>query len=441
MRRLTTAAAVGTAAALLAGVLAGPASATPSAEPPAGLPSLAELADEVSGTPVAVGERAEVAGIGEAALITAPGRLVTGAPARVFDTRDPDVGPVGPGLDGVVWYDFSELMYLGATSVVLNVTATRGTSPTSFITVLDDNGGYAVPTTSSLNSSIGRDVANLVTVPLIGEGWVGLYNNSGWTHLVGDLQAVYVDANLAAGSGEVTGGLVLTGEPDRVLDTRTSTPLGPKGYRELQLTEAPEGAIAAVVTVTTTQATAPTSFISAWPYDAADRRPVPEVSILNAYKHSDIPNLSLLALGDDDTVTLYNNAGSTHVIVDVVGWFVADGGDAFHPITAQRAIGSGSIGHAEKRTFTSASSGLDLPAEVSAVALNLTTSRPSRPTYLTVYPAGTPRPATSSTNARLGADVATAAVTGVSDGWTVYNNQGTVRALVDVVGYFAPYGG
>ena len=53
-----------------------------------------------------------------------------------------------------------------------------------------------------------------------------------------------------------------------------------------------------------------------------------------------------------------------------------------------------------------------------------------------MYPTGTTRPLASNANTRLGADVATAAFVAYGPGFTLYNNAGTVLALVDVQGYF-----
>jgi hypothetical protein len=80
-------------------------------------------------------------------------------------------------------------------------------------------------------------------------------------------------------------------------------------------------------------------------------------------------------------------------------------------------------------------------AGVAAVVLNVTALDASDETFLTVYPAGTSRPNTSSLNPRPGrvAPVVTTAL-GTSGEIAVYNAVGSVEVLVDVAGWF-PIGG
>ncbi|WP_258725670.1 hypothetical protein [Cellulomonas sp. NS3] len=367
------------------------------------------------------GRRAAAAGI------TPPGRFVPMESTRVIDTRDPDDSVLGPGEGR--WYDFSDVP-AGIVALVMNVTATQGTASTSFVSVVDANFEEAVPTTSAVNSSAGRDVANLVTVPIVGDRTIGLYNNSGSTHVIVDVQGFYAAfTDLAAGYVPVA--------PSRVLDTRESAPLGPQGLRHLTLDDAPDGAVAAAVTLTSTQATARTSYVSAGAYDPAEPDSVPTGSVLNAYQGSDVPNLAIVPVSDDNRVTLYNDQGSTHLIVDVVGWYVAGGGASYVPISSQRAVGSGWMGPQDERNFTPASAQVPVPDDAVAIALNLTTAGATAPSYLTVYPGGTARPLASNANARVGADVAAGTFTRVGSGFTVYNDSGSLLALVDVQGYFA----
>ncbi len=76
---------------------------------------------------------------------------------------------------------------------------------------------------------------------------------------------------------------------------------------------------------------------------------------------------------------------------------------------------------------------------VRAVVLNLTGVYPSTGSFLTVYPKGQTRPTVSSLNLTHGitrANLVTAPVS--ADGYvTIYNNDGAVDVLADVVGYYA----
>jgi serine protease len=79
----------------------------------------------------------------------------------------------------------------------------------------------------------------------------------------------------------------------------------------------PADATAVVANVTVTDTTA-TSHLTVSP--AGD--PVPTVSDLNWTAGKNVPNLVIATVGAGGQVDLTDFAGSTDVIVDVVGWFV-----------------------------------------------------------------------------------------------------------------------
>jgi hypothetical protein len=71
-----------------------------------------------------------------------------------------------------------------------------------------------------------------------------------------------------------------------------------------------------VLNVTVTNTTA-ASFLTVYPSDA----PRPTASDLNWTAGLTVPNLVVVKLGADGKIALYNLAGSTDVIADVVGWY------------------------------------------------------------------------------------------------------------------------
>ena len=80
-----------------------------------------------------------------------------------------------------------------------------------------------------------------------------------------------------------------------------------------------------------------------------------------------------------------------------------------------------------------------LPVEgVGAVAVNLTATGATRSTYLTAWPTGEPRPHASNLNLAAGRTVANMAIVkvGADGSISVFNNQGTVEVIVDVLGWF-----
>jgi hypothetical protein len=78
----------------------------------------------------------------------------------------------------------------------------------------------------------------------------------------------------------------------------------------------PSTAKAVVLNVTVTNTTTP-SYLTVWP-DAVTR---PTASDLNWVAGQTVPNLVVVKLGANGMVDMYNLAGSTDVVIDVVGWY------------------------------------------------------------------------------------------------------------------------
>src|SRR5207248_2035603 len=138
------------------------------------------------------------------------------------------------------------------------------------------------------NLGPGHTVANLVTVPLAGDGSVQLYNNQGTVHAIFDVFGYYDDGTV--GRPPRYNPL----DPFRVLDTRNvvgSVGAGTANQRTVKLTGT-EGAggvpssnvSAVVINITGTQASAAT-FLTAFP-----QNPRPLASNLNLPPANDIPN-------------------------------------------------------------------------------------------------------------------------------------------------------
>ncbi len=241
-------------------------------------------------------------------------------PARILDTRN------GTGRGGTTAkVDAGQTITLdvtgvggvpasGVSAVTMNVTATESTT-SSFLSVTPSGGN----STSSLNFMSDRNVPNLVTVPVGPDGNVRIYNNAGATHVVADVSAWYTLP------GATTGASFTPVTPSRIVDTRIGTgtagstaPVGPGRTLTADVTGVggvpSSGVSAVVVNVTVTQPTM-YSFASVTPNGGNAS------SNLNFVPGQDVPNLVVVAVGSDGNVRAYNNAGSTHVIFDVVGWF------------------------------------------------------------------------------------------------------------------------
>lgn len=211
----------------------------------------------------------------------------------------------------------------GVTAVVLNVTAT-GPTAAGYLTVFPAGG--TSPLASNLNFVPGQTVPNRVMVKVGTGGQVSLFNGPGTTDVVVDVGGWFTDGSDATATGGQFTGLT----PARVLDTRNgtggfSTPVGPGGT--IQLLVAGQGGVpvmtalvrptAVVLNLTVTDTTS-AGYLTLYPSDSTTR---PLASDLNWTAGLTVPNLVVVKLGADGKVAIFNGAGSTHVIADVVGWY------------------------------------------------------------------------------------------------------------------------
>ncbi len=86
--------------------------------------------------------------------------------------------------------------------------------------------------------------------------------------------------------------------------------------------------------------------------------------------------------------------------------------------------------------------GGSVPADATAVALNVTATDTTASSYLSVYPAGETRPLLSNLNWTAGQTVPNLVIVplGSNGQVTFYNNSGSTDIVVDLEGYFAPAG-
>jgi hypothetical protein len=135
---------------------------------------------------------ADVEGWFAAPAAPPPGSTYVGiSPNRILDTRyGTGTGGVIRPLGAAATIDLTVagvagVPASGVTSVVLNVTATDGSGPDSYLTLFP--AGTARPVASNLNFAAGQTIPNLVVVRLQ-NGKVSLYNNAGSTNVVADVQ-------------------------------------------------------------------------------------------------------------------------------------------------------------------------------------------------------------------------------------------------------------
>ena len=244
--------------------------------------------------------------------------------------------------------------------------------------------------------------------------------------------------------------------PARILDSRDgtggfATPWPANTTRDLKVTGVggvpATGVGSVVLNVTVTGGTAP-SHLTAWPSGVTK----PLASNLNWPAGDTRPNLVTVKVGAGGKVSLFNNAGSVHVIADVVGWYdtgTAVSGDLFTPLAPARILdsrdGTGGFaspwGAGTSRDLQVATKG-GVPAGATVVALNVTVVNGSAPSHLTVWPTGVTKPTASNLNWPTGAVRPNLVIVKLGTGGKVslFNNGGTVDVIADVVGYFGASG-
>jgi hypothetical protein len=168
----------------------------------------------------------------------------------------------------------------------------------------------------------------------------------------------------------------------------------------------------------------------------------PTASNLNFAAGQTIANLILVPVGPGSTVRFYNHSGTVDVIADLVGTYAPSSGSLFTGNTPTRVLdtrdGTGSatakLGPGATLTLTV----LNLPAGVTAVALNVTATSPTAGGYLTVYPGSGTRPTASNLNFVAGQTIANLVLVPVGPNNTVrfYNHSGTVNVIADLIGYY-----
>ena len=382
---------------------------------------------------------------------TAPeagGAYTSLTPARILDTRDGTGGISGPvGSAASVDVQITGrggVPANGVSAVAMNVTVTQPTA-SGFLTVFPS--GSARPLAANLNFDPGKTVPNLVVAKIGTGGRVALFNSSGNTHVIVDVAGWYSETSVG------NDGRLQALVPARILDTRDGTGggvrLGPGGSIDLQVSGRggvpSSGAKAAVLNVAATGTTA-SSFLTVFPTGEAR----PWASALNFNRGDTVSNRVMAKLGTAGRVTIYNNAGSADVVVDVGSWYtdasVAGSAGAYTALTPARILDTrdgtggvtGPVGGGTTADVQVTGRGGVPASGVSAVILNATVTEPAAPGFLTVFPTGTARPWISDVNYAGGETRANLVVVKLGAGGqvTIYPQVGT-HVVFDVAGWFS----
>lgn len=356
---------------------------------------------------------------------TASGFVAT-EPFRLLDSRV-NGGTLGPGASTPVRMPIglhaSGSASAGMSAAVVNVTLT-GATQDAFLNVSPYR--QDAPTTSNLNVKAGGTVSNTVTVPVDDSGFVWLRLNAGRADVIVDFVGYY-----QPGSGDRFSPVA----PTRLVDTRATGGAVPGGttrtVKVAGVNGIPADARAVAVNLTSTDTTS-NSYVLAYPDPA--KRPV--ASNLNPEPGKDKSNQAIVPVGPNGTITLYNNAGSTHLVVDAVGYYGKNATALFTPMAPKRLADTRTTGKLAPGGTTTAAG---LPSTATGAVLNVTATDTTAPGFLTVYGYGAARPQASSLNTLPGLTVPNHVTTPVAGGRvSVYNSgAGANHVITDLLGYFS----
>ncbi len=375
-----------------------------------------------------------------------PGVFVPMNPARLVDSRDGvgvRIGPMGQGETLNLQAAGIAGVPANARTVVLNLT---GIAPSvdTFLTMWPS--GEARPGTSNHNLAAGEIAANLAIIKVGAGGQVAVFNASGSINVAIDVMGYFLDP--ASGAGVRQQGL----SPARLVDTREGkgAPLaqiaqgGVLEFTAVGVGGVPADATAVILNVTGAGPVGAGGFLTVWP--SGEARPL--ASNLNLNAEQVRPNLVIAKVGAGGRVSVFNQAGPIHLVVDVFGYFSPSAGSGQVGIQPQRALdtrdGTGQNGIprplGEGQSITFRASGLGaVPDYASTVVLNVVAVQPLLPSFLTFYPTGELRPNSSNLNMLPGQVIANHVIVkvGVGGSITIFNPAGTTNVVVDVMGYFA----
>ncbi len=424
---------------------------------------------------------APVSAIGE--CLCAGGEYHALTPQRIFDSRptssindvDPlgakPIGPAQPSFDvqllgkGGVPSSSSDVL-----AVAISITIANPGSD-GFLTAFPAGTGG---TSSLLNFGAGQTIPNLAIVRggTDGKLTVKIYGSSNASaNVLVDVLGWFSSSTYTANTpGDLTderGARLVVVNPARILDTRSTGPLGPGVQQTLQFrgasaagTSVPNdpSIVGALVNVTAVLPTAST-FVSVVPTEPVG---VPTTSNLNVPAGRVQANLVMVPVGPDGAIHLYNSAGNTNLLVDVMGYLQTGAAEATRagrviPLTApyrafdtrQPAFGGVPLGPAQAEDWSFAAfassvniSGVSVGNQFALLG-NLTNASLGRqyptvsvePGYLTVYPADAPAlPVISNLNNYELTPVPNMALIkyGANQTVRVYNSSGYAHYFLDV---------
>ncbi len=354
-----------------------------------------------------------------------PSGFIPLVPRRALDTRDPLLGGASGmlGAGRTVSIDVSQIVPSDSVAATLSVTAT-GSCVAGFLTVFACG---ARPPTSNINYEVGRTTAGLAIAPLV-DGRVCIFASNP-TDLVVDVMGAFTP----------DGDRFHPMTPTRWIDTRggtvqlrqiTGTRAAPA---QTQLTMRGQGGIPADATgvwlnLTVADPTTPT-VLTAYPGPCGSP---PLSSNVNARSLRSTASSVLVGLGTDGSICVRTFTGTSHIVVDVAGWFgPGSGGLAYRPTAPVRLL--------DTRLNSGQPTAAEAPVHVDGVSvLNVIGVDAASPAYVTVRPCGSALLTSLLNTAPREASANLIAVGGDAGGNVCVRSNVRSHLVVDQVATFAP---
>ncbi|CAN5469098.1 hypothetical protein BH10ACT2_BH10ACT2_11310 [soil metagenome] len=189
---------------------------------------------------------------------------------------------------------------------------------------------------------------------------------------------------------------------------------------------------------------AASGFLTVWPTGQSR----PNASNLNFIPGQVVPNMVVVPLGTGGKIALWSST-TVDVLVDVLGYFPAGG--SFNGLTSARLMdtragsttvdanfsGPPKLPSGTEFNLTIGGRGTVPATGVGSVALNVTALNPAANGFMTVWPAGTPKPNASNLNFTPGRVVPNMVIVPLGvDGKISLWSSASLDVLVDVLGWF-----
>ncbi|MDJ0771723.1 MAG: hypothetical protein QNJ12_23250 [Ilumatobacter sp.] len=353
-------------------------------------------------------------------------------PCRLFDSRD---AARRLRADSTVEIDVAGRCGVGEDAVAAALTVTA-VEPQGFGFVSAYPAGTARPTASTVNHRPGQVIANGQLTRLGHDGAVALYTLAN-THLVVDVSGYFV---AAPEEGSAAGRFVPV-DIHRLVDTRETHRPAPRSSVRV-VPDVPADAVAVAVNITTTATNGPDFFTT---YPAGGTRPL--ASVLNADAANQTRAASVIAPVSQDGFDVFTLKGN-HVIVDITGYFTGPTApvstDGLFVGAAPTRLVDTRLSHGPSggpRLWDGGTREFDVAAitggPVGSIAANVTVTQTEAPGFVTMYPARTRAPASSTVNYDAGLrTVANSSIAQVSEAGIAIAASEATHLVVDVTGWF-----